>query len=180
MATWISILSYTCIYWITVCTLWFFQQKWINYDTAIVLITLMIIDIVFGVGKSYKKRRLWPKNTYKDWKVKNDWFSTRIMIDGIMKKIWVLIIPVIFAISLWSLWVTKNASIVILRLTRILISAELVSVFQNLYVFLTWEDVEEFDAIWAILKTTKDLSIEIFRSIKDKWVDIIINIIRKK
>lgn len=180
MTWWISLITYTCIHWIVWCTLWFLQQKGINYDTTLVLVVLMIIDTIFGIWKSYRKWKILPKEKYNNWKIKNNRFSTRTMIDGIMKKLWVVMIPIIFAISLWSLWVTNNASIVILWLTRILISAELVSVFQNLYIFLTGDDIEEFDAIWSVLRTTKDLSIEIFRSIKNKWVDLILAIIKKK
>ena len=180
MSSILTAILYTCTHWLIVCILRYLQTQWLDYDAMLILSVIMVWDTFFGMGKSYRLDEYAEKEYYPNGNRKNHWFKTRILIDWIMKKIGVFFVPVLLVMMLAGLGLTNDPIFIMGIIMKLLISAEAISAFQNLYVFITGDQIEEFDAIWMALKTIKNIISEVFVTIKDRLVDFILLAIKKK
>lgn len=121
--------------WLYPITIYIFTYTWVNHEVFSILGILMMLDIISGVAKTVivgKKP------------------TSRRFVIGIVSKILVLIIPMILWITAKGvLWIELKGFVNIVL--SMLILAESYSVLQNIISVRQRKEIEEYDAMTAVL-----------------------------
>ena len=121
--------------WLYPITVYIFTYTWVNHEVFSILGILMMLDIISGVAKTV---------------IVGTKPTSRRFVIGIISKILVLIIPMILWITAKGvLWIELKGFVNIVL--SMLVLAESYSVLQNIISVRQRKEIEEYDAMTAVL-----------------------------
>jgi len=111
----------------------------VDKEALLVFAILLAIDIVTGLGKAYR--------------LGHKWKSVRLA-NGIISKCILILIPLVMALVAKGLHL--DISTLVFIVIDALILSEAYSIIENIYVFRSGKDIEEFDVLSLILKQIRN------------------------
>lgn len=129
------------IYWVYASVLWLFNYYWINWEAFVILSVLLVADTALWISKSYVL--YWEEGS---------WFSSRKFKVWVISKLAIMLFVILLALatSQWT-WDDTIANIVVSSTLWLLIVAEFISIVQNIIMIRTKEEIQEWDAVTAVL-----------------------------
>lgn len=132
-------------------SVWLFSYLWIEETQLFILSILMIIDTISWVAKQYK---LWKQE-----------ITSHNLWAGLLKKVLTLMFLLSFALMLKWIWIEWNWYM--RAVLSLLIMWEFYSICQNIYSYMTWKKVNEYDVIALIIRTIWEYILEVIE--KQLW-----------